>query len=361
MAQHRAMPPLPPDTGTRSFSLLEDAPSWVVEAPLYAYALWLALRHRGLLLPTLANPSILIGGLAGESKTDLYALAGPIARKHFAPFITIRAGTPMAEIETARESGSLVYPLVAKPDIGLNGRGVKIVNSADELARHLAAFPPATKILLQRYVRETGEAGVFYVRKPSEARGRITSLTLKYFPVVVGDGHSTLRELILADPHASRRAAIYLRRNKRRLEEVVPEGEKRRIVSVGNHVRGAVFVDGEPHITEAMTDAFDRVAKDIEEFYFGRFHLRFADLEALKQGRDFTIIEYNGASSEPTHVRDSRTPALKVWRDFMENWRYAYEVGAEHRALGARAVPLKEIVRILRAEQALVKQYPDEE
>ncbi len=355
------MPPLPPATGTRSFSLLEDTPSWFVEAPLYIYALWLALRHRGLLLPTLTNPSILIGGLAGESKTDLYALTGSIARRHFAHFVTVQADMPISEIERVREAGGIGYPLVAKPDIGLNGRGVKIVHEADELARHLTGFPPHARMLLQRYVSDEGEAGVFYVRKPSEARGRITSLTLKYFPKVTGDGHSTLRELILADPQTSKRAAIYLRRNKRHLDAVVPAGEKRAVVSVGNHVRGAVFVDGAEHITEAMTDAFDRVSKDIKGFYFGRFDVRFASLEALKEGRDFTIIEYNGASSEPTHVRDSRTPALKVWRDFMAHWRYAYEIGAEQRALGVRPLPFKEIWRILRAEQALVTQYPDEE
>ena len=355
------MPPLPPNSGTRSFSLLEDAPAWVVEAPLYAYALWLALRHGGLRLPTIANPSILIGGLAGESKTDLYALVGPTARAHFAPFVTVRADAPLPELEAARMATDLTYPLVAKPDVGLNGRGVKIVTSADELVRYLAKFPVGAKMLWQRYVADEGEAGIFYVRKPSEARGRITSLTLKYFPTVTGDGHSTLRELILADRQASERAAIYLRRNKRRIEDVVPVGEKRRIVSVGNHVRGAIFVDGESHITKAMTEAFDRIAKDIEGFYFGRFDVRFADLEALKCGEDFTIIEYNGASSEPTHVRDSRTPARKVWHDFMEHWRYAYEIGAEHRAKGVRPASLSEIWRIVRAEQALVTQYPDEE
>ena len=126
--------------------------------------------------------------------------------------------------------------------------------------------------------------------------------------------------------------------------------------------RGAVFADGEGHITEAMVGAFDELAKDIQGFYFGRFDVRFADLEDLKRGeKNFTIIEYNGASSEPTHVRDPRTPALKVWRDFMEHWRYAYEVGAEQYARGARALPFWEIVRILRAETALVTQYPDEE
>jgi hypothetical protein len=355
------MPPLPQDDGVHRLSLLEDAPSWVVEAPLYAYALWLAAKHGGLTLPAIANPSILIGGLAGESKTDLFSLVGPEAKRHFAPFVTIRADDPITEIETARTLAGLSYPLVAKPDIGLNGRGVKIVTSKEDLREHVSGFPPDARILLQHYVSDSGEAGVFYVRRPSETVGRITSLTLKYFPKVVGDGRRTLGELIKDNPHTSKRAPIYLRRNKRHLDEVVPLGERRRVVSVGNHVRGAVFTDGAAHMTEAMTDAFDRIAKDIKDFYFGRFDVRFANLEDLKQGKNFTVIEYNGASSEPTHVRDPRTPALKVWRDFMEHWRYAYEIGAEQRARGARSASLSEIWRIVRAEQALVKGYPDEE
>lgn len=355
------MPPLPADDAIPSYSLLEDAPSWLVEAPLYAYALWLAIKHGGLTLPTAANPSILIGGIAGESKTDLFALVAPAVRGSFAPFITITAAMPRKEIEAARKAAGLLYPLVAKPDIGLNGRGVKIVHGAEELCRHLAGFPPSAKVLLQKYIAEEGEAGVFYVRYPHEAHGRITSLTLKYFPKVVGDGTSTLGELIRTNPATKKRAHIYLRRNHEHLDEVVPKGEGRRVCSVGNHVRGAVFADGAAYITPEMTAAFDAVAKGIKDFYFGRFDVRFAKLEDLTAGKDFTIIEYNGASSEPTHVRDPHTPARKVWRDFMTHWRYAFEIGAALKKRGVRPARLREAWRVLKAEQALVAQYPDEE
>lgn len=355
------MPPLPADDHPHRFSLLEDAPGWLVEGPLYAYAIWLAAKHRGVALPTAANPSILIGGIAGESKTDLASLAGPVARAHFAPFVTVSATDPIDEIEAKRSAAGLSYPLIAKPDIGLNGRGVKIVRNAEELAAHLARFPKEARMLIQKYIAEEGEAGVFYVRHPSEAEGRITSLTLKYFPRVEGDGKKTLRALIEEDPRINKRAAIYLRRNREHLDEVVPLGEKRRVVSVGNHVRGAVFVNGNAHITPAMTKAFDRIAKDIKDFYFGRFDVRFASLEDLKAGKDFTIIEYNGASSEPTHVRDPRTPALAVWRDFMAHWRYAFEIGAELRAQGAKPAKIRDVWRVVQAEKTLVTQYPDEE
>ena len=47
--------------------------------------------------------------------------------------------------------------------------------------------------MLQAFSADPGEAGIFYIRHPDEATGRVTSLTLKSSPVVTGDGRQTLR------------------------------------------------------------------------------------------------------------------------------------------------------------------------
>ena len=353
------MPPIPERDAL--FSPLEYAPSYVVYAPHFPYALWLALLYRGATLPSIANPSIVSGGLVGESKTDLHTLVGELGRAHFAPFITTLAGAASEKIKKSLAAAGLSFPLVAKPDIGRNGRGVKIVKSDGELSRYLASFPNDVQMVLQRYIPDEGEAGVFYVRKPSEAHGRITSLTLKYFPKVVGDGTATVRELIKRDPRASRIARIYFKRNQRDLDRVIAAGEEYRLVSVGNHVRGALFVDGAEHITPAMTEVFDRIAKDIDGFYFGRFDVRFRELEDLKRGKDFTIIEYNGASSEPTHVWDRRTSVIATYRALLDHCRMAFAVGAENRKRGAKPMSLREILRLRKIEIDLINRYPDEE
>ncbi len=350
-----------PEVRERLFSLLEYAPASVVYALHAPYWVWLSLRHGSVTLPAIANPTMLMGGLCGESKHDLFELVGARARPYFAPFITFRADTPLPEILARTKEAGLAFPLVAKPDIGRNGRGVKIIANEHGVVPYLSTFPKEARMSLQRYIQEEGEAGVFYVRKPSEARGRITSLTLKYFPHVVGDGHSTLRELIEADPRAARIKHIYFRRNQHSLDTIIPAGQSRRLVSVGNHVRGARFEDGAPHITRAMTDVFDRIAKDIRGFHFGRFDVRFANLDDLKRGEKFTILEYNGASSEPTHVWDRHTGIVKTYRDMLAHWRYAFEIGAEQRRLGIRPVSAAEILRVRRMECDLIEQYPDEE
>jgi carbamoylphosphate synthase large subunit len=127
-----------------------------------------------------------------------------------APFIRLdRVGTLASDSRAERDAAltamacaGLSLPVVAKPDLGCRGVGVKLVRTAEDLQAYLDSFPRGAAYLLQRLVPHEGEAGVFYVRRPGQTRGRIVSITLKYFPHVIGDGKRTLRELILADPRA---------------------------------------------------------------------------------------------------------------------------------------------------------------
>lgn len=350
-----------PTERERLFSLLEYAPDWLVRIPYVPYALWLFLRYHSFSLPATANPSFFLGDLVGASKTDMHACMGPFARQYFAPFITVRASDALPDIRTQLAAAALSFPLVAKPDIGRNGRGVKVVTDETALIAHLTKFPRDIRMVIQRYVPATREAGVFYVRRPSEETGRITSLTLKSFPFVVGDGHSSLRELILADTRASRIAPIYLRRNKDALGKVIPKGVEHSLVSVGNHVRGAIFTNGARAVTPELSAVFDRISKDIDGFYFGRYDVRYTDFDAFKRGEGFTIIEFNGSSSEPTHVWDRHTSVLETYRALLGHWGLVFAIGAENRARGFRAPGIRAVLRAYVAEDRLIGQYPDEE
>ena len=182
-----------------------------------------------------------------------------------------------------------------KPDVGCNGNGVRLVESPAALEAAVASFPPGVCLLLQRYVPDPAEAGLFYIRHPNEAVGRLTSVTLKQQPTVVGDGRSTLEALIRADPRAGMVAHLYLIRLASRLTEIPPAGEVVPLVFTGNHCKGAIFLNGADRITPALTRQVDEIARDIPGFYFGRIDVRYGSEAALRLGRDFTIIELNGA------------------------------------------------------------------
>lgn len=361
---HRGMPPL--KSGAKTMSFFEFWPMWLFYPPVFVYTVWLMIRYRGVLLPTVANPTFPGGGYYGESKSEILALA----RQHIAPWIApftlidrplLNSGDDadeFAAIKRQLETASLNFPLVAKPDLGCRGAGVKVMSNDAQLQAYLAHFPGHARFLLQTLIAHEGEAGVFYCRRPHERRGRIVSLTLKYFPHVVGDGRRTLRDLILADPRASRVPHLYLQRNAARLDDVPAAGEAVRLAFAGSHSRGAIFKDGTALVTPAMEARFESLARALPEFHFGRFDIRFENFADLQAGRDFTILEINGAGAETTHIWDSDTSLLQAWRDLMRQYRWLYEIGAANRRRGHQTMTFSAFRRASLREHQLTPQYP---
>lgn len=366
---HEGMPPF--DQSGPSLSFFEFWPMWAFYPPVALYAAWLMLRHRGVLLPTLANPSFPGGGFVGESKAEILAMARRHAGDWFAPFVcvdrpslaaqAVSGGTIQDELDAALlrlRAAGLTLPVVAKPDLGCRGAGVKLVRSEADLRAYLEAFPRGARLLLQRYVAHEGEAGIFYCRRPGEPRGRIVSITLKYFPYVHGDGRRTLRELILADPRAGRLPHLYLHRHAARLDTVPAAGSAIRLAFAGSHSRGAIFRDGSHLVTPAMEARFEAIARAMPEFHFGRFDIRFADFAQVQAGEGFTIVEVNGAGAESTHIWDRKTSLWKAWRDLMRQYRWLFEIGAANRARGHKAPTFAAFRAAHRREKALTPLYP---
>lgn len=366
---HQGMPPL--DLEGAPLSFFEFWPMWAFYPPVALYAAWLMLRHRGVLLPTLANPSFPAGGLVGESKSRILELTLRHAPGVVAPFVAVdrptlaeqalQASTVDDEARVAlvtMQRAGVALPVVAKPDLGCRGVGVKLIRTPAQLRAYLAAFPLGARLILQRFVDFEAEAGVFYVREPGQPRGRIVSITLKYFPHVVGDGQRSLRELILADPRAGRLPHLYLHRHAGQLDSVPRIGEAVRLAFAGSHSRGAIFRDGSRLVTPAMEARFDAIAQALPEFWFGRFDVRFADFAQVRAGGEFTIVEVNGAGAESTHIWDRRTSLLKAWRDLMRQYRWLFEIGAANRERGFRPVSIAEFLRAWRRERALTPLYP---
>lgn len=320
-------------------------PVWAAYLPLLPYLGWLAVKHRSATVFTAANPGIPTGGTVGESKSEiLEALdASRVAR------FTVIAGrlTAYARLQQARaflEQHGLAFPVVLKPDVGERGNGVAIIRSAAEMEVYLREANGDT--VMQEYVPGS-EFGLFYCRFPSEAKGRIFSITEKRFPEVVGDGVSTVRELIERDDRAACLAGIYCARLKRPVTDVPAEGERVTLTEVGSHCKGALFLDGRGLWTEELARAVETVSRSYEGFYFGRYDVRTPSAEHLRQGI-FTVIELNGVTAEATHIYD---PAVSVWvayRTMAAQWRLAFAIGAANRVGGARVWDVWELWRAMR-------------
>jgi hypothetical protein len=351
-------PPNPPVV-----SFFEFWPGWLFYTPIVLQWMALGLRYGDLSLPTAANPNIAVGGLCGESKRSILDQIAPEEQAVLARYTSIVTDPRNADADTdaaeqAMQAAALAYPVVAKPDIGCNGTGVRLVADRAGLARSMAAFPRNTCVLLQEYIPYDGEAGLFYIRRPGEARGQLTSVTLKFPPFVTGDGRSTMRELVLADPRAGRLAHLYLPRLGERQNDVPRQGEVVRLVFVGNHCKGSMFRDGASLATEALAERVDCLAKALPDFHFGRIDVRFESLPALARGEGFRVIEINGVGSEATHVWDPATSLMDAWRAQFYHYGAAFRIAAANRALGHRPAGLRAMWRHWQEQKRLMAAYP---
>lgn len=362
LSLHEGMPPLPP-------SKVRVAPSekiWTLPyyAPVFVQWFWLSLRYRGLTLPTVANPLIEAGGLIGESKSECMAMPTAAATPYMARTIAIdcREGNDLEQntlqARLALSSAGLDFPVILKPDIGWRGFGVRRVNDRAELKAYLAEFPEGQRLILQEYVPFHGEAGVFYVRRPGRARGEIFSLTLRYYPFVVGDGRSTIRDLILANPRTRWKRKVLLAQNAERLDDVPDAGEGVRLAIVGSNRVGGLYVNGARHITPELTARIEEIAQSIPEFHFGRFDIRFRSIEELEAGEGFSIIEINGAGAEAIHIWDPDYPILAGYRVLFEQQRLMFQIGAANRARGFRPLKPLDLIRCQQRQQKLLPIYP---
>lgn len=360
LAVHEGMPAL--DRHKLRVAFSERIPPVIYYTPILLQWLWLAVRYRSLTLPTAANPRIEAGGLIGESKSDCMALAAGAAAPWLARTLAIDCrGQPERDLGQARLAlarAGLDYPVIAKPDIGWRGFGVRKVESEAELADYLSGFPAGQRLILQDFVPWHGEAGVFFVRRPGRTRGEIFSLTLRYFPFVVGDGRATLRDLILASPRMRWKRKLLFEMHRDRLDTVPSADEPIRLAIVGSNRVGGLYVDGARHISPALIHRIDAIAGAIPEFHFGRFDLRFRSIEELEAGEAFSIIEINGAGAEAVHIWDPDVPLPKAYRVLFEQQSAMFAIGAANRRRGFAPLSPLELIRCQRRQQRLLPIYP---
>lgn len=334
-------------------------PSWLFYPPVALWCLWLAIKYRGASLPTAANPGIFAGGIVGESKM---ATLAELSRTNpeFTAEAALITGTSIWERlislrDTCQRKG-ISYPLILKPDLGQRGSGVKLIQNEGQAEEYFKKTE--APLLAQRHAPGPKEAGIFYYRLPGQAKGRIFSITEKVFPVIEGDGHSTIHELIWRDERARIIADKYLARLGDRQNEVLATGEKLKLVEAGNHAQGCIFRDGKHLLTSELEQRIDEISQGLNGFYIGRYDIRFVSDEDLKAGRNFQIIELNGAAAEATSIYDARNSLWAAYRTLFQQWELVFTIGAANRNAGQHPMPVWELWSNWRRFLKLAETYP---
>jgi membrane protein DedA with SNARE-associated domain len=321
-------------------------PSWLFYLPLMPWIAVLALRYRSWTVWTAANPGIPQGGVVGESK---FAILSKLPARWTVASILIDATDANQRVEQLRaaiEQFGWGFPLILKPDAAQRGASVRRVRSLEEAAAYLAATPGS--VIAQPYHAGPFEAGIFYYRHPQEAKGHIFSITDKRFPTATGDGHRTLEQLIWAHPRLRMQAATFLRRHADQRQRMLGKGEVLTLAIAGNHCQGTMFCDGSHLITPALVKRIDSIAKHFPGFYFGRFDVRYSDLEAFLAGDDLAIVELNGVTSESTNLYDPSFSLLQAYSILFRQWAILFAIGNANRRRGIQPTTARELLGLVR-------------
>ncbi|WP_284651670.1 D-alanine--D-alanine ligase [Flavobacterium terrisoli] len=311
-------------------------PFQIVYIPIYFLWAYYALKARTIFFFNACNPTMRNGGFIMDSKIEIYDLIP----QHFYPKTKfVKEKQPFEEVENILNNSKIDFPFIAKPDIGLRGSAVKKINNLDDLKSYhsKANFD----YLVQDLIPFPNEVGIFYVRYPHEKHGRITGIVAKEFLIVEGDGCSTVEELLKANPRYEFQLKALQREYGNKLKDILAKGEKRNLVPYGNHARGAKFLDYSHLISPQLTKIIDDMCLQIDEFYFGRMDLMYNTWEELEQGKNFSVVELNGAASEPTHIYDPKHSLFFAWKELARHITYMFEISVANHKRGFAYLPHK--------------------
>ena len=283
-----------------------------------------------------------------ESKMEIYDL---IPNQYIPKTILAASGESVEGILVRTQEAGISFPLIAKPDIGMKAYAVKQIQDIQQLAEYQNKI--RRDFIIQELIVYPNELGIFYVRIPDEKTGRITGIVAKEFLSITGNGKDSMTKLIMQNPRSYSQLPFLIRIYGDDLNRVLPVDEKFVLVPYGSHTRGSMFLDFTAKQNEKLFQTFNEICNQIPGFYFGRLDIRYTSFEELSEGVNFSIIEINGAGSEPTHIYDPSHSIFFAWREIIKHWKLLYYISSANNKKGHPYLSYKDGIEMLRANSAL--------
>ena len=225
----------------------EHWPTFMFYLPIAPFYIYATIKAKHLFSYLVVNPAIKYSGNGTESKFETIQLI-PTSYKPLTVLIPENETYNNVLLRIKKEG--IKFPLIAKPDIGFRGYLVKKIDTKEELKTYLLKNKIA--IIIQEFIDLENECGIFYHRIPNEKKGKITSITLKKFLTVTGDGTATLSELITKDKRAYLYYDLLQNIHKGKMTSIPKKAEKIKLTVIGNHSKGTQFINGNHLITEEL-------------------------------------------------------------------------------------------------------------
>lgn len=280
------------------------------------------------------NPTLPSGGWVMVSKYE--RLRPLLGRPGVLPTVLAYPGkTTSASIQAELTRHNIVYPLIAKPDTGRLGYGVRRIDDASQLRMFLTGL--RTRHLVQSYSVKPKEYAVLYCRFPTYTRGAILDIAERQLPTVIGDGLCTVRDLVevRADWSAPIKVALLHAADPALLRHRPARGEHIQLAIAARASTGALFVARPDLISEALRDYLDTLTDGYPGFHFGKVDLKASSDADVFGARDLQILEINATASEVTSAFDQRVGPISAVRAVATQLSLLTDIGSANTAYEA--------------------------
>lgn len=328
----------------------EAWPFKLIYAPLVPIWCFYMLRSRSVWFFTPSNPKITFGGMEGEPKREMYDL---LPKGSFPTTVNVLPSESFDAVNQRLLDHKIEFPFVVKPEVG--GQGILFRKINNEIQFHHYHHQVPVEYIVQSLVTFPMEVSVFYIRHPLEQKGSVTGFLHKIPLQVTGDGRSSLHDLVMNHPKASKRADELKGQHLSNWDQIIPEGEKYMLSYAANHNRGAHFVDLKDHIDDHLVAVFDQLSHQVNDFFYGRYDIMCNSIDDLKAGKNFAILEYNGCGAEPNHFYDTGYTLLGAYKEILKHWKALYEISTFNRKQGIKPWSFMKGYRFLKQTKLLYK------
>jgi hypothetical protein len=274
--------------------------------------------------------------MEGEPKKEMYDL---LPTSLYPATCNVLPNEDFSLLQQRLMQSQIEYPFIVKPEVGSQGILLRKIDNEAALRQYHSQMP--WEYIVQNLVTYPMEVSVFYIRHPNSDKGKITGFLHKIPLQVVGDGQQTLSSLIEQHSKGAGRVEELFNKHKDNWDIILAEGEKYMLSYAANHNRGARFIDLKDHIDDQLVAIFDEISIGINDFFYGRYDIMCSNVTDFKQGKNFTILEYNGCGAEPNHFYDTGYTLVGAYKEILKHWKALYEISKYNRLQGIAPWPFR--------------------
>ncbi|MEO6452730.1 MAG: hypothetical protein ABIN97_01595 [Ginsengibacter sp.] len=322
----------------------EAWPFKLLYAPIAPVWLWYIIRSGAVWFFTPSNPKLTFGGMEGEPKREMYNL---LPNHLYPPTVNVEPKETFEYVKKKIIEHNINFPLIVKPEVGGQGILFRKYDTEEQLKEYHSKVP--VEYIIQKLIEYPMEVSIFYYRYPNQPKGGITGFLYKIPLQVTGDGKHTIHQLIMQHSKAKKREHELKNKHGFNFDKILPRDEKYMLSHAANHNRGAHFINLKDQVDERLIQLIDNISLPINDFFYGRYDIMCSTIEDLKQGKNFSILEYNGCGAEPNHFYDTGFTLAGAYKEILKHWKILFTISMYNRRNGIPCWPLMKGIRFLKS------------